>query len=73
MIELLAIGGVVGAIVLLFFGIIWLAERKAKAELREEQRGENIVRLRRSIEADSRARERLARGELLHDDGHRRD
>lgn len=73
MIELMALVAVVGATVLLFFGIIWLAERKAKAELREEQRNENIIRLRRSIEADSRARERLARGELLHDDGHRRE
>lgn len=30
-------------------------------------------RLKDAIEADTRGRERLARGELLRDDGHRRD
>jgi hypothetical protein len=73
MIEALAIGGAILAIVGVFFGVIWLAERKAKAELNAELDREAIERLREAIEADKRARERIARGELLHDDGHRRD
>jgi hypothetical protein len=73
MIEALAIGGAILAIVGVFFGVIWLAERKAKAELNAELDREAIERLREAIEADKRARERIARGELLHDDGFRRD
>lgn len=56
-----------------FIAVVWLAERKGKAELRQEQRDEELRRLRDAIEADARARERIARGELLADDGHRRD
>ncbi len=56
-----------------FVVVIWLAERKGKAELREEQRNEEMRRLRAAVEADARARERIARGELLQNDGHRRD
>jgi hypothetical protein len=66
-------GGFVLAVVALFGGIIWLAERKAKAELWKERLDEDMANLRKTIEADARARERIARGELLHDDGHRRD
>jgi hypothetical protein len=73
MIEALAIGGAILGIVGVFFGVIWLAERKAKAELNAELDREAIERLREAIEADKRARERIARGELLHDDGFRRD
>lgn len=73
MIELLAIGGAVVAIIAVFAGVVWLAERKAKAELREELDREAIERLRNAIAADARGRERIARGELLNDDGHRRD
>jgi uncharacterized membrane protein len=73
MMEALAIGGAILAIVGVFFGVIWLAERKGKAELREEQRDEELRRLQDAIEADVRARERIARGELLHDDGFKRD
>ena len=73
MIEALAIGGAILAIVGVFAGVIWLAERKAKAELNAELDREAIERLREAIAADKRARERIARGELLHDDGHRRD
>jgi hypothetical protein len=73
MIEALAIGGAILGIVGVFFGVIWLAERKAKAELNAELDREAIERLREAIAADKRARERIARGELLHDDGHRRD
>jgi uncharacterized membrane protein len=73
MIEALAIGGAILAIIGVFFGVIWLAERKGKAELREEQRDEELRRLQDAIEADARARERIARGELLQNDGFRRD
>jgi hypothetical protein len=73
MIEALAIGGAILAIIGVFFGVIWLAERKGKAELREEQRDEELRRLQDAIEADVRARERIARGELLQNDGFRRD
>jgi uncharacterized membrane protein len=73
MIEALAIGGAILAIVGVFFGVIWLAERKGKAELREEQHDEELRRLQDAIEADARARERIARGELLQNDGFRRD
>jgi hypothetical protein len=73
MIEALAIGGAILAIIGVFFGVIWLAERKGKAELREELRDEELRRLQDTIEADVRARERIARGELLQNDGHRRD
>ena len=73
MIELLAIGGAIVAIIALFAGVVWLAERKAKAELESEGAHEAIRKLREAVEADARARERIARGELLQDDGHRRD
>jgi hypothetical protein len=73
MIEALAIGGAILAIIGVFFGVIWLAERKGKAELREELRDEELRRLQDTIEADVRARERIARGELLQNDGFRRD
>jgi hypothetical protein len=73
MIEALAIGGAILAIIGVFAGVIWLAERKAKAELKAELDHEAIIRLRASLEADARGRERIARGELLADDGHRRD
>jgi hypothetical protein len=72
-IEALAVGGAVIVTLAVFGGVVWLAERKGKAELREEQRDEEMRRLRAAVEADARARERLARGELLQDDGHKRD
>jgi len=73
MTEALAIGGAILAITGVFFGVIWLAERKAEAELKMELDREAIIRLRSAMEADRRARERIARGELLNDDGHKRD
>jgi hypothetical protein len=73
MIEALAIGGAILAIIGVFAGVIWLAERKARAEVRQELDIEAIIRLRTAIEADSRGRERIARGELFNDDGHKRD
>ena len=73
MIDALAIGGAILSILGVFAGVVWLAERKAKAELTAELDREAIERLREAIQADNRARERIARGELLHDDGHRRN
>jgi len=73
MIELLAVGGAVVAIIALFAGVVWLAERKAAAELREELDREAKERLRAALEADTHVRERISRGELLNNDGHRRD
>jgi len=72
-IEFFAIIAALAAIAGVFVGIVWLAERKAKAELKAELDHEAIIRLRDAIEADARGRERIARGELLHDDGHKRD
>lgn len=56
-----------------FWSIIWIAERKARAERRQEEMEEAQRRLRDAIEADARGRERIARGELLNNDGYRRD
>ena len=73
MIEFFAIISALAAIAGLFAGVVWLAERKGKAELLEEQRREDDERLRQAIEADARSRERIARGELLQNDGFKRD
>jgi hypothetical protein len=72
-IEFFAIISALAAIAGLFAGVVWLAERKGKAELLEEQRREDDERLRQAIEADARSRERIARGELLQNDGFKRD
>jgi uncharacterized membrane protein len=73
MVELIAIGGFVAAIAALFWGLMWTVDRKAKTELELERHAYELDRLRASIEADARARERFARGELLQDDGHKRN
>ena len=73
MIEFFSIIAALAAIAGVFVGVVWLAERKAKAELLEEQRREDDERLREAIEADARSRERIARGELLANDGFKRD
>lgn len=73
MIELAALIGFAIGVVALFSGIVWLAERTAKAELKKEQRDDELRRLRDAIEADARGRERIARGELLQDDGYKRN
>jgi Flp pilus assembly protein TadB len=72
-IEFFAIIAALAAIAGVFAGVVWLAERKGKAELLEEQRREDDERLRLAIEADARSRERIARGELLQNDGFKRD
>jgi hypothetical protein len=71
--ALIAIGGTIFVTVALFAGIVWLVDRKAKAELESEGAHEAIRKLRAAAEADARARERIARDGLLADDGHRRD
>ena len=73
MTELLAILGFLAALSGLFWGLMWLAERKALAELKLEQQADDLAKLREAINADARGRERIARGELLQNDGHRRD
>ena len=73
MVELIAIGGFVVFTLALFWGLMWTVDKKALAELKLEQQANDLDKLRRAIEADARGRERLARGELLQDDGHRRD
>tara|TARA_R110000772_G_scaffold37416_1_gene88957 strand:- start:62 stop:283 length:222 start_codon:yes stop_codon:yes gene_type:complete len=73
MTELLAIGGFVVFTLALFWGLMWMAERKALAELKLEQQADDLAKLREAINADVRGRERIARGELLQDDGHKRD
>lgn len=73
MTELLAISGFVVFTLALFWGLMWMVDKKALAELKLEQREHDLDKLRKAIEADARGRERIARGELLQDDGHRRD
>jgi len=73
MTELLAVGGFVAAIAALFWGLMWTVDKKVLAELKLEQQANDLDKLRAAIEADARGRERFARGELLQDDGHKRD
>jgi hypothetical protein len=72
-IEFFAIIAALAVFTGIFVGIVFLADRKARAELLEEQRREDDERLRLAIEADARSRERIARGELLQNDGFKRD
>lgn len=46
---------------------------KGKKDARLSQVEDENKRLRNAVEADARGRERIARGELLNDDGFRRD
>lgn len=59
----------IGAAIVLFFSIYL----KGRSDSKASRAAEDNRRLRDAIEADSRGRERIARGELLHDDGFRRD
>lgn len=64
-----SIGGIIGAVL-----FVYLKGRSAgKQAIREEQEKENQRRLNDALEADRRARERINRGGLLENDGHRRD
>jgi len=60
-----------------FFAILFAAYMKGRREgtesLRQEQADERERRLKDSLEADRRARERINGGRLLENDGHRRD
>ena len=73
MIEFFAIIAALAVFAGIFVGIVFLTDRKARAELLEEQRRVDDERLRQAIEADARSRERIARGELLQNDGYKRD
>lgn len=66
-ISFLAVGA------LAMFALIWMARQNGKAEQQQRQHDEDMRRLRNVIEADARSRERIARGELLQDDGFKRD
>jgi uncharacterized membrane protein len=57
-----------GAGVAIFVTVYLKGRRDASAK----QISDSNRRLRNAIEADTRARERIARGELLNDDGHKR-
>ena len=46
---------------------------KGRKDASTKQISDSNRRLRDAIEADTRGRERIARGELLNDDGHKRD
>ena len=73
MTELLAVGGFVVATLALFWRLMWNVGKKALAELGLAQKEHDLQKLREAIAADARGRERIARGELLQDDGHKRD
>ena len=62
-----------GAAVAMLFAVYIKARNDGKEALRREQEDERNRRLRNAVEADARGRERIARGELLNNDGHRRD
>lgn len=64
---------VVGLGVAAFAAIIWIADRRGRAEQMRKELEEAQRRLKDAIEADARGRERIARGELLSNDGYRRD
>jgi len=70
------IGRVVAAVATAF-AFLFMSYAKGRREgvekLRQEQRDEETRRLKAAIEADARGRERIARGELLQNDGYRRD
>lgn len=59
------------------FAFLFAAYVKGRKEgveaLKQEQRDEEMRRLKAAVEADARGRERIARGELLQNDGYRRD
>ena len=62
-----------GAAVAMLLAVYIKARNDGKETLRREQEDERNRRMRDAVEADARGRERIARGELLNNDGHRRD
>lgn len=67
--ALAAIALTVGA----FITVYVKGRKDASERLRLKQAEDANRRLRDAIQADARGRERIARGELLNDDGHKRD
>jgi len=65
--------GLAGVAIAALFGAYMKGRTEASERLRRKQAEDSNRRLRDAIEADGRARERIARGELRNDDGHRRD
>jgi hypothetical protein len=63
----------VGALVAFMVSVYVKGRSDASSNLRAKQAEDANRRLKDAIEADSRGRERIARGELLNDDGHKRD
>lgn len=64
-----AIGGLLGAVLFVYLK----GRAEGKKVIREEQERENQRRTENALEADRNARERINRGGLLDNDGHRRD
>lgn len=54
-------------------GVFLAIYLKGRGDAKQADAARNNRRLRDAIEADVRGRERIARGELLNDDGHKRD
>ena len=63
----------IGAGIAIFTTVYLKGRKDASSALRAKQASDSNRRLRDAIEADIRGRERIARGELLNDDGHKRD
>ena len=63
----------VGAGIAIFLTVYIKGRKDASASLRAKQASDFNRRLKDAIEADTRGRERIARGELFNDDGHKRD
>jgi len=66
------VAGIAAAFSFLFMAYV-KGRREGVEKLRQEQQDEETRRLKAAIEADARGRERIARGELLQNDGYRRD
>ena len=66
---LAAAGLAIGA----FLTVYAKGRKDASDRMRLKQAEDANRRLRDAIQADARGRERIARGELLNDDGHKRD
>lgn len=63
----------VGAFLAGVLALYWRGRRDGVETLRREQAEAANRRTQNALEADARARNELARGGLLKDDGHRRD
>lgn len=61
------------AVAIFVGGFYWSARRDGANALRAQQMQDGQRRTNNALEADARTRDRLNRGGLLEDDGHRRD